>query len=177
MLFYKAMPGKAVEGLRWNTNLKMERSRYGPIKISETAHFNSCRIHYPMCACRRMGAGEAVVGPIKPGAYRYRFTVDQVEIMDPRNPSVSESNSNAWSLVYMPGAEFMDTLRVPHGAVAAVYYYSTALGRYRRMHIYTPPGYEIDQKNIRCSILCTALWTATIPGAASAGPASSWIIL
>jgi enterochelin esterase-like enzyme len=90
------------------------------------------------------GVWEAVVGPIRPGAYRYRFLVDGVEANDPRNPSVSESNTNSWSLVYVPGAEFMDTLRVPHGAVAAVYYYSTALGRHRRMHIYTPPGYELN---------------------------------
>ena len=36
----------------------------------------------------------------------------------------------------------MDEQRVPHGAVAAVQYYSEVLKRYRRMHIYTPPGYE-----------------------------------
>jgi enterochelin esterase family protein len=36
----------------------------------------------------------------------------------------------------------MDTKSVPHGSVAAVTYYSTALGTFRRMHVYTPPGYE-----------------------------------
>jgi enterochelin esterase-like enzyme len=36
----------------------------------------------------------------------------------------------------------MDTRNVPHGAVAEVTYYSTALGNHRRMHVYTPPGYE-----------------------------------
>ncbi|MGB9457107.1 MAG: alpha/beta hydrolase-fold protein [Bryobacteraceae bacterium] len=88
------------------------------------------------------GVWEAAIGPIDPGAYRYTFVVDGVRTMDPNNPVVSESNADAWSLVYVPGAEFMDTLRVPHGAVASVTYYSTALGRNRRMHIYTPPGYE-----------------------------------
>jgi len=88
------------------------------------------------------GVWEATIGPIEPGAYRYTFTVDGVRVMDPHNPAVSESNTNSWSLVYVPGAEFMDTLKVPHGAVASVTYYSTALGRFRRMHVYTPPGYE-----------------------------------
>jgi enterochelin esterase family protein len=37
----------------------------------------------------------------------------------------------------------MDTGDVPHGAVAAVTYYSTALQKVRRMHVYTPPGYEL----------------------------------
>jgi enterochelin esterase family protein len=76
------------------------------------------------------------------GAYRYRFTVDGVPTSDPGNPATSESNGNAWSLFYVPGASFMDTQRVAHGSVAEVHYFSTALGRTRRMHVYTPPGYE-----------------------------------
>jgi enterochelin esterase-like enzyme len=89
------------------------------------------------------GVWTATVGPVEPGAYRYTFMVDGVPTMDPRNPAVSESNTNDWSLVYVPGASFMDTAEVPHGAVASVTYYSTALARFRRMHIYTPPGYEM----------------------------------
>jgi enterochelin esterase-like enzyme len=88
------------------------------------------------------GLWEITVGPIDPGAYRYNFNVDGVSVMDPRNPSVSESNGNAWSLVYLPGADFMDTKDVPHGAVASVTYYSKSLSKFRRMHVYTPPGYE-----------------------------------
>jgi len=88
------------------------------------------------------GVWEATVGPINPGAYRYTFVVNGVPVMDPRNPSVSESNTNAWSLFYIPGADFMDEKNVPHGAVASVNYYSSALGKFRRMHVYTPPGYE-----------------------------------
>ncbi len=88
------------------------------------------------------GVWEATVGPLDPGAYRYTFGVDGVAVIDPRNPSVSESNTNVWSLVVVPGSELFDTQQVPHGAVAAVTYYSTALGRHRRMHVYTPPGYE-----------------------------------
>jgi len=71
--------------------------------------------------------------------------VNGVSVVDPRNSSVSESNNNASSLVYVPGAKFMDSGKVLHGAVATVNYFSTALGRDRRMHIYTPPGYERDQ--------------------------------
>ena len=71
------------------------------------------------------GVWEATLGPIDPGAYRYNFNVDGVAVIDPRNPSISGSNNNVWSLVYVPGADFMDTKEVPHGAVAAVTYYST----------------------------------------------------
>jgi enterochelin esterase-like enzyme len=88
------------------------------------------------------GVWEVTVGPVEPGAYRYNFDVDGVSVIDPRNPATSESNANTWSLVNVPGSEFMDTRDVPHGAVAEVTYYSTALKRFRRMHVYTPPGYE-----------------------------------
>ena len=88
------------------------------------------------------GVWEVTIGPLAPGSYRYNFNVDGVSVIDPRNPSTSESNDNTWSLVHVAGADFMDTKHVPHGAVAAVTYYSTALKRFRRMHVYTPPGYE-----------------------------------
>ena len=85
---------------------------------------------------------EVTLGPIGSGAYRYHFNIDGVSVVDPRNPATSESNNNVWSLVNVPGADFLDTKEVPHGAVSAVTYYSTALKRFRRMHVYTPPGYE-----------------------------------
>lgn len=88
------------------------------------------------------GIWEATVGPVAPGAYRYNFSVNGVNVIDPRNPATSESNGNTWSLVVIPGSDIFDTKNVPHGAVASVTYYSTALGKFRRMHVYTPPGYE-----------------------------------
>jgi enterochelin esterase-like enzyme len=91
------------------------------------------------------GVWEVTLGPLDSGAYRYNFNVDGVSVIDPRNPSTSESNMNTWSLVYVPGSDFMDTKDVPHGAVAAVTYYSKSLKRFRRMHIYTPPGYELGR--------------------------------
>ncbi len=91
------------------------------------------------------GVWEVTIGPIDAGAYRYNFNVDGVPVIDPRNSATSESNGNTWSLVVVPGSEFMDTRDVPHGAVAAVTYYSKSLKRFRRMHVYTPPGYESGQ--------------------------------
>jgi enterochelin esterase family protein len=91
------------------------------------------------------GVWEVTLGPLDPGAYRYNFNVDGVPVIDPRSSSISESNTNVWSLVYVPGSDFMDAKEVPHGAVASLTYYSTVLKRFRRMHIYTPPGYENGQ--------------------------------
>jgi enterochelin esterase-like enzyme len=88
------------------------------------------------------GVWEATTAPLEPGAYRYNFNVSGVAVIDPRSPAISESNNNVWSLVYVPGAEFMETKGVAHGAVEAVTYHSTVLQKVRRMHVYTPPGYE-----------------------------------
>ena len=88
------------------------------------------------------GVWQVTVGPLPPGSYRYLFNVDGVSVVDPRNPLTSQSNMNTWSLLHVEGAEFMDTQNVPHGAVSEVTYYSASLKRFRRMHVYTPPGYE-----------------------------------
>jgi enterochelin esterase-like enzyme len=88
------------------------------------------------------GVWEITVGPIDGGTYRYNFNVDGVATIDPRSPFISESNNNVWSMVHVPGLDFADTKNVPHGSLSAVTYYSTTLGGFRRMHVYTPPGYE-----------------------------------
>ncbi len=64
-------------------------------------------------------------------------------MVDPRNASISESNDNIWSLFICARLGLHGHASdVPHGAVDAVTYYSNALNRFRRMHVYTPPGYE-----------------------------------
>src|SRR5580658_6472109 len=112
------------------------------------------------------GVWELTAGPIDSGAYRYVFNVDGVSTMDPRNTSISESNAQNWSMVYVPGADFMDTKDVPHGAVASVTYYSKTLQKFRRMHVYTPPGYEVASRKYPVFYLlhgagdCDDSWTS-----------------
>jgi enterochelin esterase family protein len=69
-----------------------------------------------------------------------------VSVADPQSPVVSESNTHLSSMLVVPGSEFMDTKDVPRGAVAQITYYSKSLDRFRRMHVYTPPGYEANQE-------------------------------
>jgi enterochelin esterase family protein len=91
------------------------------------------------------GVWEMTTGAVVPGAYRYVYVVNGVGVIDPRNTAISESNATTWSVATVPGSDVMDTKPVPHGAVASVYYQSSALGRVRRMHVYTPPGYELGK--------------------------------
>jgi enterochelin esterase family protein len=84
------------------------------------------------------GVWSATVGPVEPGAYRYTFMVDGAAAMDPRNPA---SECHAWSLVYVPGAEFMDTANVPHGAVAPSPGYETGGGEYPILYLLHGSGH------------------------------------
>ena len=112
------------------------------------------------------GVWEVTVGPIESGAYRYNFNVGGVSVIDPRSSAISESNNNVWSLVYVPGSDFMDTKDVPHGAVSSVTYYSSSLKRFRRMHVYTPAGYESGEGKFPVFYLlhgagdCDEAWTS-----------------
>jgi enterochelin esterase family protein len=94
------------------------------------------------------GVWSTTIGPVTPAAYRYNFSVDGSRDDRSAKPSTSESNANTWSLLYVPGAEFMDTRNVPHGVVSTVHYFSTALNTWRRMHVYTPPGYELANEKM-----------------------------
>ncbi len=104
--------------------------------------------------------------PVVPGAFRYVFNVDGVTTMDPRNTSISESNAQNWSMFFVPGEAFMETRDVPHGAVSSVTYHSKTLDKFRRMHVYTPPGYETSSRKYPIFYLlhgagdCDESWTS-----------------
>jgi enterochelin esterase family protein len=79
---------------------------------------------------------------VPPGAFRYAIMVDGVRTLDPVNTKTSESNTAMWSMFFVPGIALEEVKDVPHGAVAEVLYASSVLKITRRMHVYTPPGYE-----------------------------------
>lgn len=82
------------------------------------------------------------VRALKPGAWRYTFTVDGVATVDARNVLTSPNQTQVQSLLVVPG-DFSETRDVPHGAISQVRYVASALNNARReMFVYTPPGYE-----------------------------------
>ncbi len=86
------------------------------------------------------GIWEVVMGGIEPGVYRYSFNVDGVSTLDPKSAQAIETYS---LLQYAPsGDEFFALQNVPHGAVSERYYYSTATNSVRRLHLWTPAGFE-----------------------------------
>lgn len=90
------------------------------------------------------GVWSITVGPLVPDFYSYTFTVDGVKTIDPKNAMVKPGLGGLDSLFLVPGDEaaFEETKDVPHGEVRAAWYRSGTLGMPRRIHVYTPPGYE-----------------------------------
>ncbi len=88
--------------------------------------------------------------PIAPDTYRYFFFVNGARMPDPSAVELSLERYNVDSLVEVKGPEgdFQTWHNnIPHGTVATVEYWSEPLGMMRRMHVYTPPGYEKDGKS------------------------------
>ena len=113
------------------------------------------------------GVWDVTVGPVAPGAYRYKFNVDGVPVLDPRNPATSESNENVWSLVHVPGSDFMDTkptcrtARSPRSLTTRRR--SEPVPADARLHA---AGLRDGRRaSTRSSTCCTALATATTRGA------------
>ena len=90
------------------------------------------------------GVWSVTVGPLVPDLYSYSFVVDGVKTVDPLNPSVKQGVRGLDSMFFLPGDEaaFEDNQSVPHGQIRKVWYVSKTLDTQRRMHIYTPPGYD-----------------------------------
>jgi enterochelin esterase family protein len=90
------------------------------------------------------GVWSVTLGPLVPDFYSYTFSVDGVPTVDPRNPVIKQGIGNVQSMFFLPGEQsaFEENKPVPHGEVRQVWYRSSTLGTQRRMHVYTPPGYE-----------------------------------
>jgi len=91
------------------------------------------------------GVWSLTVGPLPADLYSYSFQADGLQVLDPRNPLVKlGATSSNTSLVDIPGerAAFHAIRDVPHGTVHVHHYASKPAASMRRLHVYTPPGYE-----------------------------------
>jgi enterochelin esterase-like enzyme len=81
--------------------------------------------------------------PAVPGFHYYWFVVDGVNVNDPASYSYFGWGRECSGIeVPEKGADFYTVKDVPHGAVRAHWYQSKITGKWRRAHVYTPPGYD-----------------------------------
>lgn len=99
------------------------------------------------------GIWSATTDPVPPGLYGYNFSVDGLKMIDPGNPELKPMRSPKTSVLHIPGGNPYDFQNVPHGTVHLHNYHSEPINRYREMLVYTPPGYETEEKEYPLLVL------------------------
>ena len=89
------------------------------------------------------GIWTVTVGPAVPGFHYYWLSVDGFAANDPGAQTFFGWNKES-SGIEIPekGVDFSDAKDVPHGEVRARWYYSKITAMWRRVYVYTPPGYD-----------------------------------
>lgn len=93
-----------------------------------------------------LGVWEGIWSNVEHGIYRYRFVVDGVNVYDPKAPTAIE---NPAILAMTTGYEFYAMKDdVPHGSISQRFYYSETLQQTRRLHVWTPSGFELSKEKL-----------------------------
>jgi enterochelin esterase-like enzyme len=81
--------------------------------------------------------------PIEPGFHYYFLVINDVPVADPASQSFYGTGKMT-SAIDIPekGLDFYAVKDVPHGAISSKYYYSNVTEDWRRLFVYTPPGYD-----------------------------------
>lgn len=90
------------------------------------------------------GVWSTTIGPLAPDYYSYTLIVDGVRTLDPKNAMIKQGIASVDNMFLVPGdaVAYAMNQQVPHGTIRQVWYDSKTLGMQRRMHVYTPPGYD-----------------------------------
>lgn len=89
-----------------------------------------------------------------PELYTYNIVVDGVSMLDPSNVQVQRDGSRYMNALLVPGdyADLYAECSKP-GNVEHVWYYSAENGMTRRMYVYTPAGYDRNNKSVKYPVL------------------------
>lgn len=93
------------------------------------------------------GVWSLTLPPVVPGFHYYWFLVDGVAVNDPGTETYFGWGRQTSGIeVPEKGVDFYEPQDVPHGEVRVRWYRSKTTGAWRRAYVYTPPGYDRDQK-------------------------------
>nr|WP_320021159.1 alpha/beta hydrolase-fold protein [uncultured Draconibacterium sp.] len=93
------------------------------------------------------GVWSVTTDPQVPGFHYYSLVIDGVKVADPASESFYGMGRMA-SAIEIPekGIDFYTIKDVPHGALSSKYYYSEYTKSWRRLFVYTPPGYDTNSR-------------------------------
>jgi enterochelin esterase-like enzyme len=91
------------------------------------------------------GVWTVTTAPQDPGFHYYSLVIDGVSVSDPASESYYGTGRMS-SAIEIPetGEDFYTVKDVPHGDIRSKRYFSKVTGFWRRLNIYTPPGYDKD---------------------------------
>lgn len=89
------------------------------------------------------GFWTATTDPQAPGFHYYWLVIDGVQVNDPGSETFYGTGKQT-SGVEVPekGVDYYLPKDVPHGDVRERWYHSNTTGQWRRIYVYTPPGYD-----------------------------------
>ncbi len=83
--------------------------------------------------------------PQIPGFHYYSLVIDDVSVADPASETFYGMGRMSSGIdIPEKGVDFYKIKDVPHGALSSKYYYSKVTNSWRRLFVYTPPGYDTD---------------------------------
>lgn len=88
------------------------------------------------------GLWSVTLPSVAPGVFEYRFLVDGISVIDPQNAAIKPQRWPGVSILHVPAQPPApwDLQDIPHGVLHEHTYKSRALGTWRRIIVYTPPG-------------------------------------
>jgi enterochelin esterase-like enzyme len=91
------------------------------------------------------GFWTATTGPLVPGFHYYRVFIDGVAVNDPASETFYGTGKETSGIeVPEKGVDFYLPRDVPHGEVRERWYFSKTTQQWRRIFVYTPPGYDTN---------------------------------
>jgi enterochelin esterase family protein len=85
--------------------------------------------------------------PQVPGFHYYSLVIDGVSVSDPASESFFGTGRMSSALeIPETGANFYTVQDVPHGDIRSRWYFSKVTSSWRRLNIYTPPGYDKEKR-------------------------------
>lgn len=91
------------------------------------------------------GVWSATTEPLVPGFHYYSVLIDGVAVCDPGSETFFGMGRMASGIeIPTDGEDFHQPKNVPHGEVRERWYHSGVTGGWRRVFVYTPPGYDQD---------------------------------
>jgi len=140
-------PGDTLQSVRVLPNGNTVLSIYAPKARAVSVTGDIVPWGVQIKSAERNGVWSFEIPGVKPGAYRYHFVVDGVQVYDPKSPTTTQQSAVA--VIEPNGKDFFSyNPDIEHGALAVRSYKSKVAGTTRTFRVWTPAGYETSKKKL-----------------------------